>query len=108
MSDIYGKLSLPAAGSEGKFIWSSPSNIALIKYWGKKEGQLPLNPSLSLTLKKSISISSISYKVLDKPEFRREFLFNGDKMPSFEPKIDEFVNALKKELPILDNLRILI
>ena len=22
--------------------WQSPSNIALIKYWGKKENQIPL------------------------------------------------------------------
>ncbi|MFY8133263.1 MAG: hypothetical protein ACOVOL_08510, partial [Bacteroidia bacterium] len=29
--------------------WSCPSNIALVKYWGKKEGelQIPANPSLS-------------------------------------------------------------
>ena len=24
--------------------WRSPSNIALLKYWGKREGQLPVNP----------------------------------------------------------------
>jgi hypothetical protein len=30
--------------------WRSPSNIALIKYWGKHELQLPGNPSLSFTL----------------------------------------------------------
>ncbi len=34
----------------GQSSWKSPSNIALIKYWGKKETQIPLNPSLSFTL----------------------------------------------------------
>ena len=31
--------------------WISPSNIALVKYWGKKENQIPINPSISFTLK---------------------------------------------------------
>ena len=26
--------------------WKSPSNIALIKYWGKKELQIPMNPKM--------------------------------------------------------------
>jgi diphosphomevalonate decarboxylase len=29
---------------------SCPSNIALIKYWGKYENQIPANPSISYTL----------------------------------------------------------
>ena len=37
---------------EGVFNWNSPSNIALIKYWGKKEIQIPKNSSLSFTLSK--------------------------------------------------------
>ncbi|MFV8357838.1 diphosphomevalonate decarboxylase, partial [Flavobacterium sp. XS1P32] len=31
----------------GNFQWSAPSNIALVKYWGKKENQIPANPSVS-------------------------------------------------------------
>ena len=34
----------------GSFQWSAPSNIALVKYWGKKENQIPANPSISFTL----------------------------------------------------------
>ena len=30
--------------------WNSPSNIALVKYWGKKDNQIPQNPSISFTL----------------------------------------------------------
>ena len=30
--------------------WQAPSNIALVKYWGKYGIQLPCNPSVSLTL----------------------------------------------------------
>lgn len=36
-----------------KIIYSQcPSNIALIKYWGKSKYQIPKNPSISFTLKK--------------------------------------------------------
>ena len=35
---------------QGVFQWSAPSNIALVKYWGKKENQIPANPSVSFTL----------------------------------------------------------
>ena len=35
---------------KGSVTWSSPSNIALVKYWGKKEHQIPENPSISFTL----------------------------------------------------------
>ena len=30
--------------------WQAPSNIALVKYWGKYGEQLPENPSISFTL----------------------------------------------------------
>ena len=35
---------------EGKTHYRAPSNIALVKYWGKKENQVPANPSISFTL----------------------------------------------------------
>jgi len=35
----------------GQFKYRSPSNIALVKYWGKKENQIPANPSISFTLR---------------------------------------------------------
>ena len=34
----------------GNVSWTSPSNIALVKYWGKKQNQIPQNPSISFTL----------------------------------------------------------
>ena len=35
---------------EGSVGFTSPSNIALVKYWGKKPHQIPANPSISFTL----------------------------------------------------------
>ena len=48
--------------SEGIVKWSSPSNIALVKYWGKKNNQIPQNPSISFTLSKSLTTTSIKFK----------------------------------------------
>ena len=45
----------------GTVTWESPSNIALIKYWGKKEDQIPENPSISFTLKNCKTITTLSY-----------------------------------------------
>jgi diphosphomevalonate decarboxylase len=35
--------------------WRSPSNIALVKYWGKRDVQLPQNPSFSFALENSFT-----------------------------------------------------
>ena len=42
---------------KGEVTWQSPSNIALVKYWGKKENQIPANPSVSFTLKRKEMLS---------------------------------------------------
>ena len=46
----------------GKFTWESPSNIALIKYWGKKENQIPANPSISFTLDACKTITTLKFE----------------------------------------------
>ena len=48
--------------SEGIVKWNSPSNIALVKYWGKKDNQIPQNPSISFTLSKSFTTTSVEFK----------------------------------------------
>ena len=45
----------------GEVSWSSPSNIALVKYWGKKENQIPENQSISFTLDTCKTITKLSY-----------------------------------------------
>ena len=42
---------------EFKISWQSPSNIAIVKYWGKEKDQIPMNPSFSFTLDKSKSFT---------------------------------------------------
>jgi len=45
----------------GKVAWRSPSNLALIKYWGKYGRQLPQNPSISFTLNNAFTETSLEY-----------------------------------------------
>ncbi|MFT4750348.1 MAG: diphosphomevalonate decarboxylase [Neolewinella sp.] len=65
MSD-YKNLSLTLITSEvkpGSIRWRSPSNIALVKYWGKHGVQLPRNPSVSFTLDGAATDTTLSYSV---------------------------------------------
>ena len=64
--------------------WKSPSNIALIKYWGKKELQIPMNPSLSFTLTNCYSSTTIDYS-FSKDGFKYEFYFHDELKPCQNP-----------------------
>jgi len=85
----------------GTVAWQSPSNIALIKYWGKKGFQIPANPSLSITLSSSYSETKIEYKpgagLVD-------FYFEEQKNPVFAKKIQAYFEKIKHELHFLTNL----
>lgn len=76
--------------SFGKVVWKSPSNIALIKYWGKKGNQIPLNPSLSMTLKNSHTITEFAW---EKGE-GLSFYFEGKEEISFKNKIENYLDSL--------------
>ena len=80
------------------------SNIALVKYWGKKpEGiQLPANPSISFTLKDlytETTVSVLGANTSGAPEF--DFLFEGQPKPSFIPKLTDFFNRILPDYAIL-------
>jgi diphosphomevalonate decarboxylase len=86
--------------------WWAPSNIALVKYWGKKKGyQLPANPSVSLTLSKAktrvqLKASPKASTVNDRPWI--DLTFAGRKMPGFVPKIEKFFTHATHEMPFLN------
>ena len=88
---------------EGKTTWRSPSNIALIKYWGKKENQIPANPSISFTLDACATTTSVSYRKLEKPtsEFSFDFIFEGKPKEGFKQKITTFLQRIEKYLPFI-------
>src|SRR3972149_3617156 len=91
----------------GKITWRSPSNIALVKYWGKRGIQLPVNPSVSMTLANCYTETTVEYKTKNKkdgPSF--SLLFQGKKNTRFEKKISRFLAIAAKELPALNSLHL--
>ena len=88
---------------QGKFTWESPSNIALVKYWGKKEDQIPENPSISFTLDTCKTKTTLSFRKKAKKDngFSFELFFDGKQKPDFKPKIETFLTRIDRYLPFL-------
>ena len=86
----------------GSFEWSAPSNIALVKYWGKKPSQIPANPSISFTLNDCKTITKLGFeKKTDGGTFSFDLLFEGQPKDSFRPKIAKFFERVAEYLPFL-------
>ncbi|WP_338766599.1 diphosphomevalonate decarboxylase [Bernardetia sp. ABR2-2B] len=90
---------------KGTVIHKSPSNIALIKYWGKHGVQLPNNPSLSFTLTNAFTETKLHYQTKaeneSKSEISLEFWFENKKNEKFEQKIHKFLESLLPTQPFL-------
>ena len=101
---------------KGSFSWSAPSNIALVKYWGKKDQQIPANPSVSFTLNQCKTITTLSFAKkhfdtsaslstgklsLTDSEFSFDLLFEGKPKEDFKPKIQKFFERIAIYLPFL-------
>ncbi len=90
------------AVEQGKVTWQSPSNIALVKYWGKKENQIPANPSISFTLDSCRTTTTLSFQKREKLDgFEFDLFFEGEKKESFRPKIQKFFERVVEYLPFL-------
>ena len=76
--------------------WQSPSNIALIKYWGKYAPQLPANPSISFSLEKCTTQTTAE---VTPGNGKISVLLDGTPAPSFLPKIQLFFKAIADRHP---------
>jgi diphosphomevalonate decarboxylase len=85
----------------GSVKWSSPSNIALVKYWGKKEHQIPENPSISFTLSDCKTITEVTYTKKEGTDFSFDVYFEGEKSEAFKPKIQTFFERIESYMPFL-------
>ncbi len=87
---------------QGNFQWSAPSNIALVKYWGKKDNQIPANPSVSFTLNSCKTITKLAFtKKQNDNKFSFDLLFEGQPKEDFKPKIQKFLERIEIYLPFL-------
>ena len=89
--------------TENSVKWESPSNIAIVKYWGKKGIQIPINPSISFSLSNAVSETEIIYtpkQDTDKVSF--DFYFEGIRNHDFEDKILKYLTQNKSEFKLLE------
>ena len=92
----------PSTINGGAFTFSAPSNIALVKYWGKKEHQIPANPSISFTLNNCKTITKLSFeKKKDTDNFSFDLFFEGKPKEDFKPKIQKFLERIEQYCPYL-------
>jgi len=77
---------------QGKTCWKSPSNIALVKYWGKYGRQKPANASVSFTLENAFSKTTIKYK---NGKGKVNLFFEGEKNTAFGEKIEKFIKSVE-------------
>ena len=89
---------------QGRVGWQSPSNIALVKYWGKRGKQLPQNPSISFTLSECCSETFIEYEKANR--FGLSFFFEGKENPAFGAKIEKFLMDHQAFFPFLNQLHL--
>lgn len=94
---------MPEIPPTGSVAWQSPSNIALVKYWGKHGQQLPVNPSLSITLRESVTRTKVNYQA-GKDRLQVDFLFQGKPEEAFGERIRKFLRSQAANYPILDSL----
>lgn len=99
----------PAVNAHSGYVaWECPSNIALVKYWGKYEKQLPLNPSLSLTLTNSKTNTSVEYSYANNQRFSLEFYLNGSLNKPFANRMTRYFKYISQFLPFVSNTRFVV
>ncbi len=89
--------------------FEAPSNIALVKYWGKRDIQIPANPSISFTLKNSKTITTVLFRLQEnQTSFDFEFLFEGKPKESFYPKLIKYFKVIEAFVPFLKHYKLII
>lgn len=85
----------------GQQRWQSPSNIALVKYWGKTDFQIPANTSLSFTLKNCATDTELRWSPREGKAAELALYLDGERNPKFEEKVGKFLTAIHEYLPFL-------
>ncbi len=90
----------------GQAAWRSPSNLAIIKYWGKYGNQLPRNPSLSFTLDEAYTDMTVWYQAKSTPGegIHLDFRFENKPNEVFQAKMVRFLESILDIFPFLKQL----
>ncbi len=83
----------------GQSHWQSPSNIAIVKYWGKFGIQEPRNPSISFTLSAAYTDMEFHYAPAENETegIVLDFRFEGQSNLAFAQKIQRFLESLVRD-----------
>ncbi len=99
-SELTNTLQAPVSVS-----WQSPSNIALVKYWGKTGQQLPVNPSLSMTLSKAFTETKLTaFPRKTKGDVELDLWFEGRPNTPFSKRISVFLQSITEIFPWLSQV----
>ncbi len=79
--------------------WKSPSNLAIVKYWGKRDVQFPLNPSISFSLKNAVTTTRVTAKPSEQGGFT--FSLDGNMKETFNKKIANLLQLSSSTLPFI-------
>lgn len=93
----------------GKVSSKSPSNIAFVKYWGKYGRQLPMNPSISMTLKHCYTNCDIEFTYnpdQKKSKIIKKFLFEDKETIKFETRFEKYLQSIVDIFPEIENLEL--
>lgn len=101
-------MSNPFSHTSGKLAWRSPSNIALVKYWGKFGNQFPRNASISFTLSQAFTDMQVAFRPKSEKAsgVSMSFLFEGREQPKFELKIRKFLSEMIVHFPFLEHVHL--
>lgn len=87
--------------------WRCPSNIAIVKYWGKKPIQIPCNSSLSMTL--SDAFTELEVELLDEKssdEIELDYYFEGKLSPEFGARVVKYLKSIENSFEFLKQYKI--
>lgn len=88
--------------SQHTFSWKCPSNIAIVKYWGKKPNQIPCNSSVSMTLTHSFTETTL--ELLEKKtteDIELDYFFENQRNTHFENRIQKYLGEQQNHFPFL-------
>lgn len=81
----------------------APSNIALVKYWGKHGNQYPCNPSISFSLKNSVTKTLVDYTEKSDKGISLDFTFKENVSDGFSQKINKYFEKIKNETSVVED-----
>ena len=88
------------AASLSEVTWESPSNLAIVKYWGKHGQQLPRNASISMTLSEALTRTRLRWR--EGTGKLARFTVEGTESPAFAERVEKYLRSMRGELPWLE------